>query len=105
MRLDVRTIAKTTKIAQSGWRVVVLATLVASWSTAALATEEPPPPTPSPGLRLSDKAPPGCCCIVAQNQPAGAGCSYGLHEEKCQAAGRFFADRTTTWTPGKCPVP
>lgn len=62
-----------------------------------------PAPTPSAGLALSDKPPPGCCCFADPSSRAPAACSYGLHEDKCRIAGKNFANRVTTWSAGKCP--
>jgi hypothetical protein len=67
------------------------------------AADAPPAPTAFPSLKLSDKPPPGCCCIAVGSPKAGD-CSFGVQEDKCLTAGTLFPERRTTWTAGRCPV-
>jgi hypothetical protein len=81
--------------------------LVAGVARAARAGDAPPPAaSAAPAPVVSDKAPLGCCCVVADPaSSAKPGCSYGLSEDKCRTAGHVLPQWESTWTPGKCPAP
>lgn len=86
---------------------VTIAALAAGVACAAGAADAPlASPAPAPALVVSEKAPPGCCCI-SQDVAAGVkpGCKYGMPEDKCRAAGSVLPKWGSTWTPGKCPPP
>lgn len=85
------------------------AAMVLLLAAVALADDAPTPAASSPSapsLAVSDKAPPGCCCITP-DAAAGAkpGCTYGLSEDKCRIAGHVAPKWASTWAPGKCPAP
>jgi len=66
--------------------------------------EPPPAPSATPGLRLSSKPLPGCCCYPIADRPGEWGCDWGLQEEKCRAVG-IFLKLPHRWSAGRCPQP
>jgi hypothetical protein len=80
--------------------------LVFACAPAALAVgaEPPPAPTATPGLALSTKPLPGCCCYPIAGRPGEWGCDWGLQEKKCRDVGTFL-ELPSRWTPGRCPEP
>ena len=85
------------------WLIALLAASALGVSPRVGLAADEPAPSPSVGLKLSDKPPPGCCCTADPASPDSVRCAYGLHEDKCRWAGKNLGDRVTTWTPGKCP--
>jgi hypothetical protein len=96
--------SKRTRLVAAAAIVLGYATIVLA-RTAYAADEPATAPAPTASLVVSDKAPPGCCCISTNETVNKRGCQYGLSEETCAKATKAVATWSSTWTVGKCPTP
>jgi hypothetical protein len=86
--------------------MLALASLTVATARTSRAADTPTTaPAPAPSLVVSDKSPPGCCCISTNEPGKKPGCTYGLSEATCAKAGKAVSTWSSTWTAGKCPTP